>query len=79
MQKEINRSVFKLDNVIPKEVKYVIGVDTYDENNNAYCLGRIIDEKPEIILVKNIRNKTDFDEEVKNLSKYFNAQIYKEF
>lgn len=71
-------SIFKLDNVVIKEPKYTIGVDTYDENANAYCLVRMVDEKMEVILAKTIRDKKKFDKEVENLSKYFGAAIIKE-
>lgn len=61
-----------------KGPKYIIGVDTYDENANTYCLVRILDENQEVILTKTICDKKEFDKEVENLSKYFDAVIIKE-
>lgn len=54
--------------------RYFIGVDTYDENNLAYCLSkRDSGGNVEIIMSKTVRDKNTFNEEVENLSKYFNA------
>ena len=70
--------IFKLDNVTVKEPKFLIGTDTYDENSCAYCLCRAVDDKIEVIMAKTMNNVVDFDKEVENLSKYFNATILKE-
>lgn len=60
------------------EIKYVMGVDCHDDIG-AYCLMRFIDGKePEMILSKKKINDVQFEEEVENLSKYFNATILKD-
>jgi len=61
-----------------KEIsKYVIGVDTYDHSSMSYCLVKKVGEKMEVMLSKRMFDKEEFDEEVKNLAKYFNAKIVK--
>ena len=55
---------------------YVIGVDTYDKNNLAYCLTRKIGDSIEVILSKVSREETEFKQEVYNLAKYFNADVF---
>lgn len=66
-------------NLKVEKPSYVIGVDTYDKRVNTYCLmRRRIDNSLEIILLKTIRNEKDFNTEVENLSKYFNADIIRE-
>ncbi len=57
--------------------EYLIGIDTYDKYVSAYSLCRIINGKIEILLVKSITDKKEFKEQVKNLSKYFSAEIIK--
>lgn len=59
-------------------VRYVIGVDSLDKNACAYCLTREVDGKIDVLLTKRMRNEAAFNEEVENLSKYFNAAIIKE-
>jgi hypothetical protein len=55
---------------------YSIGVSTYDKNLSCYCLGRECNGKHEIILLKTIKDEIEFKQEVENISKYFNANIY---
>jgi len=62
-----------IENITPKDVKYFIGIDTYNEDSSAYCLSRTVGDNIEVILCKTNRNKEEFEEEVKNLKKYFNA------
>ncbi len=57
------------------QVEYVVGIDTYDEKANAYCLVRAIDGNKEVILSKTVIDPKEFQEEVDNLAKYFNAKI----
>ncbi len=64
-----------LEGLAAKEPVYRIGVDCYDSDNLAYCLGREMGEHFEILLAKTMRGKREFEMEVKNLSKYFNAEI----
>lgn len=65
---------FNLENKQPVEVpKFFIGVDTYDYDANTYCLVRQVNGVSDIINIKTIRNQKAFEEEVENVSKYFNA------
>jgi len=69
----------KLDEAIKKaintEIVYCIGINTYDKDNYTYCLSRTIDKKFEIILLKRKKDRKEFDEEVENMAKYFNAKV----
>jgi len=56
--------------------KYIIGVDTHDDDISAYCLTRQWNGSTEIILAKRSKNRDSFLEEVLNLAQYFNADIY---
>jgi hypothetical protein len=60
------------------EPQYYIGVDNYDKENNAYCLSRHWEGNIEILQSKVIKDEVEFEKEVENLSKYFNAKIIKE-
>jgi len=64
----------KMENLVKKNPKYYIGLDTYDENQCAYCLILSTESQDYILLAKTIPDKKQFDEEVNNLVKYFNAQ-----
>jgi hypothetical protein len=55
---------------------YTIGVDIYDKNNLAYCLSKKVGDTVEVILSKVIREETEFRQEVENLAKYFDANIF---
>jgi len=57
------------------EPEYFMGVDTYDKKMNAYCLTRRVDGIIEILLSKVIKDENDFEKEVENLAKYFNAKV----
>jgi len=67
-----------LDKLKGSAPSYSIGVDTYDKESLAYCLCRHMDGKTEILLVKTMRSKKRFKEEVNNLSRYFNAKVFRE-
>ena len=67
-----------LEKATIKQPEYVIGVDTYDKDVLAYCFGRKVDGVFKIMLSKTMRDEKEFKQEVENLSKYFNATIYKE-
>ena len=56
-------------------VKYTIGVDTYDKNFPTYCLCRLKGETVEVLLSKTMRDEKEFEREVQDLAKYFNADI----
>jgi hypothetical protein len=68
----------RLEKIKKMNISYAIGVDTSDENCMAYCLSKIIDDRHEILLIKTMSNKNEFNQEVENLSKYFNAVILKD-
>jgi len=59
------------------EPEYFMGVDTYDKKMNAYCLTRRVDGVTEILLSKVIKEENDFEKEVENLAKYFNAKVFR--
>lgn len=55
--------------------QFIIGTDCYDDDIHAYCLGRVTENgNLEIILSKSMRAGEEFEQEVENISKYFNAQ-----
>jgi len=66
-----------LEKAIIKQPEYVMGVDTYDKNALAYCFGRKVDGVLEIMLSKTIRDEEEFKQEVENLAKYFNADVFR--
>ena len=65
-----------LDKATIKQPKYVMGVDTYDKDTLAYCLSRKVDGVIEILLCKKMRDEKEFKQEVENLAKYFNADVF---
>ena len=54
-----------------------MGVDTYDKDALAYCFGRKVDGVFEIMLTKTMRDENEFKQEVENLAKYFNADVFR--
>lgn len=56
--------------------KYYIGTDTYDKKALCYCLTKKTGDNFEILLSKTMRDKAEFNQEVENLAKYFNAEIF---
>lgn len=68
-----DKSVF--DSLDVKKAEYVIGVDTYDKDALAYCLGRRVDGVFETLLSRTMSNESEFNQEVQNIAKYFNAEI----
>ena len=58
--------------------KYYIGVDTSDNEMCAYCLGREVNGVFELLLTNVRADKNEFEEEVRNLAQYFNADITRE-
>lgn len=71
-----NKALLKIQ--MDKKPRYVIGVDSYNKDALAYCLGKELDGSFEVLLAKTIRNKMRFEEEVQNLAKYFGADIISE-
>lgn len=65
-----------LERIKADKPRYTIGIDCYDKDKHSYCLCRIQDKKMEFLLAKTL-SPEEFKEEVENLSKYFNAVIYK--
>lgn len=56
--------------------KYIIGVDTYDEQAHSYVAGKINPEGIlEVIESKTDRDKKQFNEEVLKASQFYNAEI----
>ena len=66
-----------LEKATIKQPDYVIGVDTYDQDALAYCFGRKVDGVFEIMLAKTMRDENEFKQEVENLAKYFNADVFR--
>lgn len=66
-----------LEKATIKQPEYVIGVDTYGKDALAYCFGRKVDGVVEILLCKTMRDETEFKQEVENLAKYFNADVFR--
>lgn len=66
-----NRPFSFLDNFKPEPLEYVIGVNF---DFSAYCLVLKTEDNMQVILCKgDVRNH--LEEEINNLSKYFNATI----
>ncbi len=59
-------------------IDYIIGVDTADKKSQSYCLSRIIQGEMEVILMNSMSDEDAFEEEVANLTKYFNAKVIRE-
>ena len=55
------------------ECNYYMGIDNYDKNNPAYCLTRMLNGVAEVLLCKVVHGEKEFNEEVNNIAKYFNA------
>ena len=56
----------------------IISISTTDKKCLTYCLARDINGIFEVLLSKSMTDDSDFEEEVENLAKYFNAEIVKE-
>ena len=65
-----------LEKATIKQPEYAMGVDTYDKDALAYCFGRKVDWVFEIMLSKTMRDEKEFKQEVENLAKYFNADVF---
>ena len=75
---KVKNEVFdrKLVNTLKgKKPTYIIGVDTYDKRTLAYCLCKKVEGEMEVLLAKTMNREAEFKQEVKNLSKYFDAKI----
>ena len=66
-----------LEKATIKLPEYVMGVDTYDKDALAYCFGRKVDGVFEVMLSKTMRDENEFKQEVENLAKYFNADVFR--
>lgn len=60
-----------------KQPEYVMGIDTCDKDALAYCFGRKVDGVFEIMLTKTMSDEKEFKQEVENLAKYFNANVFR--
>jgi hypothetical protein len=58
-----------------KPVKFTIGVDAYDLKAPTYCLIKEQDGRIQNVLGKIMKDPAEFNEEVSNLAKYFDAKI----
>lgn len=56
-----------------EESNFIIGFDTYEPGFSTYCLMRKIGDVIEYITYKTVRGEKEFQEEVTNIMKYFNA------
>jgi hypothetical protein len=65
-----------LEKTTIKQPEYVMGIDTYDKDTLTYCFGRKVDGVFEIMLAKTMRDENEFKQEVENLAKYFNADVF---
>lgn len=66
-----------LEKATIKQPEYVMGIDTYDKDALAYCFGRKVDGVFEIMLTKTMSDEKEFKQEVENLAKYFNADVFR--
>ena len=66
-----------LEEATIKQPYYAIGVDTYVKDALSYCLSRKVDGVIEILLSKTMRDENEFKQEVENLAKYFNADVFR--
>jgi hypothetical protein len=64
---QINRSIIE-------NPEYIIIVDVSDKDLKTYCFGMVNDGVFEILLSKVIEDSEEFEQEVSNLTKYFNAK-----
>lgn len=85
MEEQKTNSIFPLALVEERIAKlkanpprYYIGTDTYDKGNYAYSLMVKVGNESRVVLANTRHNEDDFNEEVSNLAKYFNAEIIKE-
>lgn len=60
----------------PNLTNFIIEIDTASEELHSYCL--MMKNPHVVILTKSIISKDEFDNEVENLIKYFNADTIKE-
>lgn len=54
---------------------WVISYDTYDKLALCYMLYRISGDNFEIVLSKVMRDETEFKQEIRNITRYFNARL----
>ena len=73
-----NKELLELAISTVRRVDYVIGVDATDKNSQSYCLARVVQGESEIILMNLMTDEKDFEEEVANLTKYFNAKVIRD-
>ena len=79
---DIERINKQLEEVKKANIRYIMGVDPYGENNTSgYCLMQISDNPdkfpPKVIISKKGKTDEEFKQEYENLAKYFNAKIIK--
>lgn len=72
MEKHTDKLILNMLEHIRKQ-EYIMGIDTYDKETMAYCLGIKKDGFFEVLLAKTMNDEKEFNEEVQNLVKYFDA------
>jgi hypothetical protein len=75
---DVKRLSELFENLSVEQPKYFICADTVDKDVSAYCLAKTYNGEFHFILTKRMRSGKEFDEEVANLAKYFNAEFVKE-
>jgi len=58
--------------------RYVMGIDTATKGNYAFCLMVKTGDDSRVVLAKTSHDEDKFSEEVTNLVKYFNAELFSE-
>lgn len=66
------------DEVHFPSVRYFLGVDDMDEKNLCYCLVKNTEGLIDVLLSKKLKDKSQFEKEIKSISEIFNAKIIKE-
>jgi len=62
-----------IEQLTKQQEQYFIGIDQYDANTFVYCLAKRVNDTYEILLAKRMTDEKEFNEEVQNIAKYFNA------
>jgi hypothetical protein len=78
-----SKMIDELEKYKNSDIIHTIGVDGTFDDIKSYCLTRtVVGEKAEVILTKSVvekneerATKSEFQIEVENLAKYFNAEI----
>lgn len=86
-EEELRKNSFAMDKLgeaalkVNDSYQYFIGADSGDDVfNSSYCLARknVLTGSFEIMALKIVKNKNDFENQVKVLAEVFNAKINRE-